>query len=176
MKLRLSLSCLLKYLPVLGCIAILAACTNPPDYPVEPAIEFVSVSKDTLQRGSLFNDTTFIKFSFTDGDGDIGDDENGDELRLFLTDSRNGFVNDLRIPYVLEPGASNGIRGEITARVFTSCCIFPEVPPFGVVDGCLFTWDEMPYDSLTYDIYIEDRAGNRSNIITTSPIYIRCFE
>ena len=176
MKLRFSFSYLLKRSTSFVLLVLLAACTTPPDFPIEPEIEFVSVSKDTMQRGSLQTDTTFITFSFTDGDGDIGDAEKDSIVRLFIIDSRTGGINDLRIPFVSEPGASNGLRGEITAQVFNSCCEFPNEPPIGEVDGCVFTWDEMPYDSLTYDIYIEDRAGNRSNVITTTPIYLRCFE
>ncbi len=159
-----------KYAPLLFLAAFAAACATPPDYPVEPEIEFLWVSKDTMVRGNFFNDTTFIRFSFTDGDGDIGDN---DSLQLFLIDSRDSFVNDFRVPFVPELGASNGIKGEITVRVFTSCCIFP---PGEFLEGCEDEYDQMPYDELTYDIYIRDRAGNESNIVQTTPIFIRCFE
>ncbi|HHM21422.1 MAG TPA: hypothetical protein ENJ20_05300 [Bacteroidetes bacterium] len=158
-----------KYMPVLLFIGCWAACSTPPDYPIEPVLEFVDVSKDTIRRGSFFNDTTFVTFSFTDGDGDIGD---RDSLQLFVTDSRNGFVNDFRIPFVLEPGASNGIKGEITVRLFSSCCIFPSDL---FLDGCTDIYDPMPYDKVVYDIYIKDRAGHQSNVISTTPIFIRCF-
>ncbi len=164
------LSFLKKYAPFLFFAAFIATCATPPDYPVEPTIEFIGVTKDTMARGSFFNDTTFIQFSFTDGDGDIGD---GDSLQLFLKDSRNGFVNDFRIPFVPELGASNGIKGEISVRVFTSCCIFP---PELFLDGCNDEFAQMPYDQFSYDVFIKDRAGHESNIIQTTPIFIRCFE
>ncbi len=159
-----------NYAPLIIGLAFFAACTNPPDYPIIPEIEFISISKDTMIRGSFFNDTTFIRFSFTDGDGDIGD---GDSLQLFLVDSRNGFVNDFRIPFVPELGASNGIKGEITVRVFTSCCIFP---PELFLDGCNDEYAQMPFDEYYYDIFIKDRAGNESNVIQTTPIHITCFD
>lgn len=158
-----------KYASVCLFLALLGACASPPDYPIVPAIEYVQLSKDTMIRGSFFNDTTFVTFSFTDGDGDVGDQ---DSLQLFVVDSRNDFINDFRIPFVPELGASNGIKGEISVRLFTSCCIFP---PDLFLDGCNDVYSEMPYDELTYDIYIKDRAGNQSNIITTDPVFIRCF-
>jgi hypothetical protein len=148
---------------------LVAACASPPEYPDTPAIEFLSMSKDTLQRGSFFNDTTFVKFSFTDGDGDIGDE---DSLQLVVTDSRNNFENEFRIPFVPEFGDS-GLKGEITVRLFTSCCIFPDSL---YLEGCTDVLASMPYDEVTFDIYIKDRKGHESNTITTTPVYIRCFD
>ncbi len=178
MKTLISVFHLKKYFPLLFSMALLAACATPPDYPVEPEIEFISVSKDTMNRNfidpsdpSPFKDTIFITFSFTDGDGDIGDQEGN--LQLFIRDSRDGFLDDFGIPFIPELGASNGLKGEMTVRIFSSCCIFP---PEIFLLGCEDEWNQMPYDMLTYDIYIKDRAGNQSNTITTTPIYIKCFE
>ena len=169
MKIAAVFFSLKKYALHLFFLPLLAACASPPDYPIEPAIEFVGLTKDTLQRGSFFNDTTFVTFSFTDGDGDIGDQ---DSLQLFVKDSRDTFTNSFRIPFVPELGASNGLKGEITVRIFSSCCIFP---PELFLDGCSDVYNQMPYDKLTFDIFIKDRAGNQSNIITTTPVFIRCF-
>ncbi len=155
--------------PLIMIAVFFAACATPPEYPDVPAIEFLELSKDTLRRGSFFDDTTFVKFSFTDGDGDIGD---RDSLQLVVIDSRNDFTNEFRIPFVPKFGDS-GLKGEITVRLFTSCCIFPDSL---FLEGCTDVFSQMPYDELTYDIYIKDRAGNFSNTITTSPIYIRCFD
>ena len=162
-----------KYFPLMFLMGLLAACANPPDYPIEPTIEFMSVSKDTMRRSGFQLDTTFITLSFTDGDGDIGHENN--EVLLYAQDSRydSTFILKLGIPLVPELGSSNGLKGEMTFRAFTSCCNFP---PSLYLDDCNDVHPDMPYDEFTYDIYIEDRAGNRSNTITTTPIYIRCFE
>jgi hypothetical protein len=156
-----------KYLPVVG-LALLAACTSPPDYPIEPRIEFLSLSKDTLKRGNFFQDTAFITISFTDGDGDIGDK---DSLNLFLKDLRDGFVSKNRIPFVPELGASNGLKGEITVRIFSTCCVFD--PGLGL-DPCMDAHPSLPVDELVYEIYIVDRAGHESNTVQTAPIFIPC--
>ena len=161
-----------KFTPHLLLLTLLAACASPPDYSIEPAIEFVNISKDTMQRSGLLLDTTFITISFTDGDGDIGSTDS--IVSLFAQDSRrDSFVLKLGIPSIPKLGSSNGLKGEITFRAFTSCCLFP---PELILDPCHDTYAGMPYDKFTYDIYIEDQAGHRSNVVTTPPIYIRCFE
>jgi len=156
-----------KYLPVVG-LALLAACASPPDYPIEPHIEFLSLSKDTLRRGAFFQDTAFITISFTDGDGDIGD---ADSLNLFLKDLRTESVTKNRIPFVPELGASNGLKGEITVRIFSTCCVFD--PDLGL-DPCVDVHPSLPVDELIYEMYIVDRAGHQSNKVQTSTIYIPC--
>ncbi|HFA47715.1 MAG TPA: hypothetical protein ENJ95_01710 [Bacteroidetes bacterium] len=158
-----------KYAPILFLAAFFATCTTPPDYPIEPVLEFTGVTKDTLRRGNTFNDTTFIEFTFTDGDGDIGDQ---DSVVLFITDSRDGFVNDLKVPVVSNLGASNGIKGKIRARMFTSCCLNPNP----LVVPCVDTDPNFLYDRVIYTITLKDRAGHLSNEIQTTPIVIKCFE
>ena len=162
-----------KYTYYLFFSLLVVACASPPEYPDTPAIEFLELTKDTLPRafrGDIFTDSTFISLSFTDGDGDIGARDSS--LNLVVIDSRNGFENDFRIPFVPEFGDS-GLKGEISVRILTSCCIFPDSL---YLIGCESEWPDMPYDVVTYDVYIKDRAGNFSNTITTSPLYIRCFE
>ena len=159
-----------KFLP-LGLLAFALACASPPDYPMEPFIKDMQLSKDTLQRatkGNVFLDSTFVSFSFTDGDGDIGDQ---DSINLFLKDLRDNVVLKNRIPFVPELGASNGIKGQITVKVYTTCCIFP--PQLGL-DPCFDTDPSFPFDEVVYEIYITDRAGHKSNVLQTAPIYIRC--
>ena len=169
-----------RYIPLvfklspIAVLLFLAACATPPEYPNEPIIEFVSLSKDTLSRPlggvDAFADSVLVTISFTDGDGDIGDIDT--TLSLVFIDSRNGAKNDLKIPFVNEVGASSGIKGEISFIVNAQCCIFPD--PF--INPCTDVLPGYPYDPLTYDVYITDRAGNESNTVTTNTIFVKCFE
>ncbi|MCB0704291.1 MAG: hypothetical protein KDC34_03240 [Saprospiraceae bacterium] len=162
---------LLLVLPVL----ILSSCIQPPDYPIEPVIEFVSLSKTTMVSGKSDEDETLLTISFTDGDGDLGNFQNNGQIMLdmFLIDSRTGdFDEKFSIPFVPELGASNGISGEIYARIFTTCCIYPAYVT-DAATGCDPS-QQYPIDTLTYEIYIVDRAGNESNHIFADPIYILC--
>ncbi len=148
-------------------VVILAACANPPNYPNEPEIEFLSMSKNSMTQNSKAEaDSISLTFSFTDGDGDLGSD---DSVGVFIVDGRDNFPKPAyKIPYVDEQGAGNGISGEITIRLNTTCCTFTGgYPPCSVVAG-------IPTDTLTYKISIRDRAGHISNIIETPPIVLFC--
>jgi hypothetical protein len=145
-----------------------ATCIKPPDYPIEPQIEFTGLSKTTMRQGQLGSeDSLYLFFSFTDGDGDIGGvGQDKDSLNIFLTDKRNNQLAErFRIPFVPEQGAGNGISGEVQVLLFTTCCnVLPPCEPSLT----------KPIDTLVYEIYIKDRAGNKSNVIQTSPIFLQC--
>jgi hypothetical protein len=144
------------------------SCTKPPDYPKEPVIKYLRMTKKTMKQSDLSKDTTFVTVAFTDGDGDIGDK---DSLNVFLTDKRDGFrAFQFRVPTIPTIGVGNGISGEMTFAVYTSCCYFPQnkYPP------CTRNIKEYPTDNLIYQIFIKDRAGNKSNTIDTEAITLLC--
>ena len=152
------------------------ACTQPPEYPIEPVIKYERMTKTTLQQGDGTEDETWITFSFTDGDGDIGFFKEGSttvETDLFIRDLRLDAVTEkFTIPFVPELGSANGISGEVTFRLYTTCCIFPEW-----VSGQPAPCDvspEYPVDTVRYELYIKDRAGHESNRIQTEPIFLLC--
>ena len=160
MKLKLLTSALLFGL-------LVYSCTKPPEYPIEPEIEYLRLTKNAMQQGAFNEDSVLVTISFTDGDGDLGDQ---DSLNLFITDARTGFLeNSYKIPFIPEQGASNGISGEISFALFTTCCIYDDqsIPP------CTPNTNE-PSKQVTYKIYIEDRAGHRSNEVETEPITLLC--
>lgn len=144
-------------------------CAKSPNYPDEPEIGFVGFSKTTLRQGSINNDSTFLTISFRDGDGDLGLDETVLETNLFLLDNRTGeLYNQYKTPLIPEEGVGNGVEGEMRILLFTTCCTFPDnIPPCE-------SPDLYPTDEITFDVYIEDRAGNQSNVITTPPLTLLC--
>jgi hypothetical protein len=153
----------------LAFVAFVFGCVTPPEYPIIPAIEYVSMSKDTLPRG-IDSDSTLVILSFTDGDGDIGQKDTVSDV--FIKDNRDGNITKGRIPFVPELGASNGIKGEIFVVIDNSCCIYPNP----LYNGCTEVFPGYPYDQVVYSIFIVDRKGNQSNTVDLPPIYIRCFE
>ncbi len=111
-------------------------------------------------------DSLFITFDFEDGDGDIGENQ---ILDLKVIDNRSGDLYDqTSIPMLPEQGSSNGISGQIMFKLYSSCCVFPDGIPSCEAPA------EYPTNDLSLDLYITDRAGNQSNIITTSQITLRC--
>lgn len=157
----------IKILLYLFLIIAFATCIRPPDYPVEPQIEFVGMTKTTMRQGFGTEDSVYITLSFTDGDGDLGGISGKDSLNVFITDKRNNkpVEQTFRIPFVPEAGAKNGISGEIRFLMYTTCCLS--------LEPCIAT-PVRPTDTLIYDIYIKDRAGHASNIIKTNPIILQC--
>lgn len=145
---------------------LLQQCVQPPEYPIEPVITFKGLSKNNLRQKNLSADSLAITFSFTDGDGDLGFEDN--EGSVFLVDTRDGFEKlPYSIPFVGLQGVGNGISGEITVVLANSqtCCIYDILPPCTVAAG---------QDTLSFKIRIKDRAGHFSNEIETAPIYLRC--
>ena len=149
-------------------VVAFAACISPPDYPIQPEIKFLGLSKNVMRQGLLgIEDSLFLSFSFTDGDGDLGNLGQGkDSVNIFLTDKRTNQPSErFRIPYVPEQGAGNGISGDIRLLLFTTCC--------NVLPPCEASTTK-PIDTLIYEISIKDRAGHESNKILTAPIYLQC--
>lgn len=153
-----------------------SGCVKPPAYPDVPFIEFVSVSSDYIYSGSV--DT--ITISFTDGNGDIGvspstDDscnvcglQTGDSTCLFLNgfnvfliDHRNKCISTFASATIQPKGKFDDISGEISiiTNIYTEKCFGAPQP------GC-------PKDTVVYSVMIKDKAGNRSNIVQTTPIII----
>ena len=147
-------------------LGIISSCITRPDFPIEPEIEFVSMEDNRMIQNSFNTDSIRVTFSFTDGDGDLGDK---DSLNIFIRDSRDQFIaSKYRLPELPPEGAQRGVRGEITVTIYTTCCIFPDgTPP---CEASL----EFPTDTLRYELYIKDRAGHVSNTIQTAPIILVC--
>lgn len=148
----------------------LFSCISPPDYPIEPVITFERLSKNTMSQGLNDQDFFLATISFTDGDGDLGNEDG--EVTLFVRDLRDGTLNNSadKLPKVPEQGANNGISGEITFKVFQTCCIWPE----GVFLPPCSPSNEYPVDTLLFEVYIKDRAGHESNHILLDPVYLLC--
>ena len=141
---------------ILGTFLIfMAACLNPPNYSEIPAITFDSISSTTARVGQ--DSITFL-IDFTDGDGDLG---SSDIPNLFFLDSRTGYTDSFKIPNLTPQGNVKAISGVISyvyAGSFFTC-----TPPPG-----------RTFDTLHYTIYVEDRAGNKSNLIVTPQIILQC--
>jgi hypothetical protein len=167
-----------KYLTPLAGLLLLVVfsapfCVKPPDYPKEPVIEFSGLSKAQLVQGKAKGDSLSISFTYTDGDGDLGFPKTDPTASVFVRDDRDSFSKfEYQLPYVEPQGASNGISGEISIVVPTSCCIY--VTPGGAKLACDLVPPDFLFDTLYYYITIRDRAGNLSNEIKAGPITLRC--
>lgn len=148
-----------------GTALLYFSCTQAPEYPIEPVIKFESFGKTVLEQNG--KDTTELVFSFTDGDGDLGDI---DSLNIFITDLRSNFQEaGFRIPFIPPQGTGNGISGLVSFKLPSSCCTYPVGGPLACSPS-----EEFPFDTVRYSIYIRDRALNMSNVIETEDLVLLC--
>ena len=117
-----------------------------------PEIVFESISPPTPQE---YSDSIVIVISYSDRDGNLGEN-NPDVHNLFVQDNRNDIEYKYRIPELSPSGSVISIQGTFTIKI----------------NGTGIT-DESSSQKVNYNIYVKDRAGNKSNTITTSSITIQ---
>ena len=133
-------------------VLLFFACKKDDTLSVAPTIEFQGISPLTAQE---YIDDIIITISYTDEDGDLG--ENSPDIdNLFVEDSRNGIVYHYRIPQLAPNGNEIAIEGNFNITINGS----------GITNSS-------NSQQVNYAIYVKDRAGNKSNTITTSNITIQ---
>lgn len=156
------------------------ACKKYDEYPPEPEIEFMDFV--LLRDAQGIDQRGVLRFSFTDGDGDIGlydyDSIPPYDYNLFIRyfEQKNGtfeevflitpsYVNDStivydtatfngRLPILTPAGKNKSISGEIEDTLFVNNPL-------------------SPFDTIMFEVYIKDRELNKSNTIQTPPIIIK---
>lgn len=113
-----------------------------------PSIKFLSITPNPAIK---YQDEITITIEYTDGDGDLGENT-PDVKNLFVTDSRNNVTYQFRIPQLSPDNANIIIRGNLNINL----------PPQGFVD------DTKNSETVTYSIYVKDRAGNTSNTVQSA--------
>ncbi|MBU6343102.1 MAG: hypothetical protein KGS48_16525 [Bacteroidetes bacterium] len=150
------------------------SCVKPPDYPDTPVITYKSMSKTQMKQGTQGEDSLTVVFSYTDGDGDLGFPDNDSQASIFIQDARDSFPKfSYKIPYIEPQGTGNGISGDISIVLPTSCCIY--TTPAGIKLSCNKVPQSFKTDTLLYKIRIMDRAGHMSNTISTEKITLVCW-
>lgn len=144
--------------------ATFLSCEKTESYSPIPEISFTKYRVYDTAYSSGFNQRNVaIFFKFVDGDGDIGDTTSGvNNLFFSRYEQRNGeFINvdstlvdsiRYRIPFaeiMRREGQNKTLKGSIKIDVSELV---------------------IKYDTIKYDFYITDRAGNKSNVASTTPI------
>ena len=116
-----------------------------------PSIEFIKISP---QHVTALQDEVILTVMYRDGNGDIG--ENSPDVKnLFVTDSRNQLVYSYRVQQLAPEESTIKIEGELNINLNVLTMVKND--------------DE---EEATFDVYLLDRAGNKSNTITTSAVII----
>lgn len=149
---------------------LFASCKKEEKYPVIPHIEFLSLEDIRSESSGM---DVRLTFKFQDGDGDIGLDEDDTDspfdtasvyyYNCFISyfEKQNGEFVKVELPSTLNmriPRLSDydeeSIEGEIYLDMYAN-------NPFST------------FDTIRYELYIVDRALNRSNTITTSEFIVQ---
>ena len=148
---------------------VIVSCVKIKTMPPEPSISYISFEVfDTVDILGNEAQGGRLKFSFEDGDGDLGLDppetgEEADSVNLFFTLYRktNGIMSpapeddplrplDYRIPLMDRQGQNKLLKGTISVTFMY-----------------LFYLES---DTIKYDFFVKDRAGNVSNTASTNEI------
>ena len=140
----------MKNIIYLFAIVLLFSCKK--EEAMSPFLLFESISPTNVQE---YTDDIIIAIFYSDVDGDLGENE-PDIHNLFVEDNRNGIMYQFRIPHLAPDNNSIAIEGNFNITINGS----------GITD-------ESSSQLLNYAIYVTDRAGNKSNTITTSTITIQ---
>ncbi len=145
---------LVRFLLFTGIVVTLLFTGCKKEEPVSdvPSIEFVSVTPNPAVK---YQDEIRITITATDGNGDLGENT-PDVKNLFVTDSRNNVTYEFRINQLAPDNSDIIIRTNIPVIL----------PPQGFID------DNNNSETVTYSVYVKDRAGNQSNTVQTSVLTI----
>lgn len=144
-------------MPILGFMltGLFTSCGNKDDGSFSeksPALEFVSVSPVNARE---FQDSLVFAVRYRDNDGDLGEN-NPDVKNLFLTDRRINLTYGYRIRQLAPSGTAVPIAGLLEIVL----------PAVARTDTLLAD------ETAVFGIYVVDRAGNRSNEVSSAPVRI----
>ena len=138
----------MKYLGYVMLIVVFLSCSKEEEQEnVEPVLTFESMTPTTVTE---LVEEIVLKFKYTDNDGNLGENDAG-ATNLFVTDSRNQVVNSFRVKQLAPDNSTIAIEGTLSVTI-----------------NPLLITDESTSESGTFSIYMNDRAGNKSNVITSS--------
>jgi len=158
-----------KILAFTALILWISGCYKKKELSDIPEISLIGLNKMSMKQGYFEEDSLEIYLHVLDGDGDLGYlGDTAEVSSIFLVDSRTGNIAEqFSFPAIPAEKIQNGLDAELKILTYTTCCLYPDnLPPCSVQPI-------YPTDSFQYDIWLVDRAGNKSNTISTP--YIRLF-
>jgi PIN domain nuclease of toxin-antitoxin system len=141
-----------RFITYFALVAVLLSCSKEEGQEnVEPVLTFDSMTPTTVNE---LVEEIVLKFSYNDGDGNLGEND-ASVKNLFITDSRNQVVNSFRVKQLSPDNSTIAIEGSLNVTI----------SPLVITDGSTS-------EKGTFSLYMTDRAGNKSNVITSSEFTI----
>lgn len=139
---------------LLGGIIFLTAC-GPGETvglpSVEPEITLLETSTTEVRA---FQDPIIFKIEYTDGDGDLGTNDDT-QRNVFVSDSRVNTTQSFRLQQLAPDGAEIAITGTFSLEM-----------PFTILT------DSVESETVQFSIYVVDQAGHASNVVESGEIKV----
>ncbi len=152
---RLFISCLVVF-AIAGC--------GKDKFTTAPQIKYLSISPNAWRAGNTSVDKDIapkLKIRLTDAEGDVGFKPNSDTSWVFIRRTSNTTWDSLRLPAIAVTGKS--FQADVEINLF-------EVMRYG---NCPTGGPDL--DTMYFELYLQDFAKNKSNIITTEdPVFYIC--
>lgn len=167
MKTRSKVTLIFLFLAALG----FTSCLKKEEYPIEPLIRWESYA--VLPDANGYDSLSFLKVSYTDGDGDIGL-YNSDTVAPYkynffvkMFQMKNGSLQEIifpdtslnfngRIPILTPTGRNKNIKGDIEMMI-----------------EIYFARPVLLSDTIAFEIYLMDRALHKSNVVSSPLLLVR---
>ena len=145
-----------------GLILFFSSCKKD-KYTTAPQIKYISVSPQIVNSTVINSVIPRVTFSLTDAEGDIGFKTGIVASYIYFTNNLTGGFDSLIFPDLQNATRAN-LKADITAALPNNVLKCRSIP-----GGALHT------DTLYFNMYVKDFAGNKSNVITTGdPVYFTC--
>lgn len=156
----------MKWSPVLIfliSITSFTACKKAASSDSAPVIGEIDLTPNTVRSG-FGKDTVFVTFSVSDANADLGNDPYSRKFDVYVKDSRDN--NETGFPFPEIPNelkdATKGIKAIATIKLNASLFLQVRQDSLHMKNG----------DTVNYEIYVKDKAGNKSNVVKSPDIYI----
>jgi hypothetical protein len=166
----------------IGLALLVTACFNEPDFGETPAIEFISITKETFEAsggiGNSRRDSVIIALKFQDKSGDLGEDISGgaDTNRLRTKFATQTWGNYEVRTFRLNKGKYEEINQDVNNKLFFPRLYKPNQK--GALEGTLYFRQIFFYNPkygrypVKFQVRIRDRDFNASNVIETDTITV----
>ena len=166
----------------IGILIGLNACQSPPEFSAIPEISNISVVKSHVSTG----DSVSIAFDFKDGDGDLGLNANDVLVPPYFVDNKETEFADNILLSMYKRANRQWVLVDFGDKNLDYNGRFSRFqkgdklsPIKGTINYFFVIDDYAPYniaikknDTVKFDIFIRDRALNKSNVLSTSPVVL----
>lgn len=149
----------MKQLLILIIVAVTISSCGKDKFKTEPQIEFISFTPNSvLFNANIFGPGPVMKLRLTDKEGDFGFSEGEDTSYVYV---KNITIPPFKSDSFRFPSSTNIRRADLDAEILVD--MLKTSPVLGGSNPII-----RPFvDTLFFEVYVRDFAGNKSNVIKT---------